>query len=335
LSSPTRVRSSAAPVSSASHEDPRGELDPQVAALFDLLRMFPPSRLTDAQALRSLDAPTALGMATYVCEVASQQTIHIPGPRGPVRALVHHPGPNEAGPYPILVYLHGGGYVFGKPESCVHLTTQLCVDAQAVVVSVDYRLAPEHPFPQPLDDCLASLRWLREHGQTLGGDPSRIALVGDSAGANAVVAITLSLRDEGEPLPNALVLLCPWLDMTFSSESYLRYAPDDLLAGHAGMQLLRDSYLQGHSPRDPRVSPVFAELTGLPETMVVVGEIDPLHSDGVTFARKLEQQGGAVQLLSYRGMPHNFACMPFIDVAKESRSEVRRFLGRTLSAAAG
>jgi acetyl esterase/lipase len=119
--------------------------------------------------------------------------------------------------------------------------------------------------------------------------------------------------------------------MTLSSESYRRFAPDDPLVGEAGTELLRSCYLQGHPPTDPCVSPLFADLHAMPESLIVVGEIDPLHDDGVLFARKLQQQGCAAQLLSYRGMPHNFACMPFIDVAQESRAEAKRFHQRLLA----
>ena len=329
MSSHPSPRVTSASLQPARDEEPYGELDPQVAALFQLLKARGMPR--EPEALRSMDSLTALGLASYACAVASQQTIHVPGPRGPVRAVVYQPGPPESGPYPVLVYFHGGGYVFGGPESYAHLTTQICMDARAVVVSVDYRLAPEHPYPQPLEDCLACVRWLRQHAQLLQGDPERIGFVGDSAGGNAAVCVALLLRDAGEPAPASLALLCPWLDMTLTSESYQRFAPHDPMMGEGGMLLLLSSYLRGHPATDPRVSPVLAELHGLPESLIVVGEIDPLYSDGVTFARKLQQHGGTAHLRSYRGMPHNFACLPFIDVAKESRGEVQRFHERVLA----
>jgi acetyl esterase/lipase len=267
--------------------------------------------------------------------VHTERRIEMPGPRGPIGARLFYPDAESDGPYPVLLYFHGGGYLIGDTETCVHMTRQLCAGTGALVVSVDYRLAPEHPHPAPIEDCLAATRFMRAHAARFGGDPRTLGLAGDSAGAHAAVAVTLLLRDAGEPLPRALVLLCPWLDMTLSSDSYRRFAPTDPLLDHAMLRFVVDSYLQGHSARDPLASPVFADLSSLPEMLIMAGEIDPLYSEAVTFFRKLEAQGGTAAFHSYAGMPHDFMCFPWLDAARACMEKVIRFLRDVLQPASG
>lgn len=326
-----RVRAPVETPTSASVEDPRGALDPQIEMLFQFLRLGREVRVLEPKALRDSTRVTAPLLDGLAPRAHTERTIELPGPRGPIGARLFYPDAESDGPYPVLLYFHGGGYVFGSPETCVHVTRQLCAGTGSLVVSVDYRLAPEHPHPAPIEDCLAATRWVRAHAASLGGDPRRMALSGDSAGAHAAVAVALLLRDAGEPPPRALALLCPWLDMTLSSESYRRFAPTDPLLDHAAMRFFVDSYLQGHSTRDPLVSPIFANLSGLPEMLIVAGEIDPLHSDAVTFFRKLQAQGGSAALLSDPGMPHDFVCYPWLDAARSSMEKVIRFLRDVLA----
>ena len=172
---------------------------------------------------------------------------------------------------------------------------------------------------------------MRASAAALGGDARCVALAGDSAGGNAAVAVALQLRDLGEAPPRAPTLLCPWLDMTLSSESYRRLAPRDPILDHASMHFLIDCYLGGRSPRDPLASPILADLFEIPETPILVGEIDPLCSDGVTFVRRLEAQGGRAEMHAYPGMPHDFICYPWLQASQRALDDVTRFQRRVLA----
>src|SRR5262245_46714676 len=203
-------------------EDPRGALDPQIEVLFQFLRLNQSQRVLDPVLMRERTRVSAALVDGLFPPVHTERRIEMPGPRGPIGARLFYPDAESDGPYPVLLYFHGGGYLIGDTETCVHLTRQLCTGTGALVVSVDYRLAPEHPHPAPIEDCLAATRFMRAHAERFGGNPRALGLAGDSAGAHAAVAVALLLRDAGEPPPRALALLCPWLDMTLSSDSYRR-----------------------------------------------------------------------------------------------------------------
>jgi acetyl esterase len=225
----------------------------------------------------------------------------------------------------VIVYFHGGGYVVMSPETHEKLTKQLCVGTGAVVVSVDYRLAPEHRYPAPLDDCLAAFRWVRAHARELGGDPARIAAGGDSAGGNAAAAVTLRLLAAGEAPPTALLLLCPWTDMALDTDSMRRFGPDDGVLDTDIMTWFRDCYVVPSNWNDPFASPLRGDLAKFPPTLVVVGEIDPLLDDGLQLVKKLEQAGRKVVLQSHAGMPHDFMLFPGIDEGAVAIDGICRF----------
>ena len=220
--------------------DPRAPLSPQVKVLFDMMAAGRATRVLEPKALREgLGALTALLVAGAPA-VAAERTIEIPGAGGKIRARVFWPGDPKRGPYPVFVFFHGGGYVAMSPETHEKLTKQLCVGVGAVVVSVDYRLAPEHRYPAPLDDCLAAYRWVRANAKELGGDSERLLAGGDSAGGNATAAVALRLIAAGEPLPRALLLLCPWLDMALDTDSMRTFGPDDGVLDTDIMTFFRD-----------------------------------------------------------------------------------------------
>jgi len=305
--------------------------DPESAQLFALLRLARMHGGLDADSLRASNQASAQLLHGLSPAAPVEYEVEIPGPASSLRACVHAPGGREEGPFPIVVYFHGGGYIAGSPESHIHVTRQVCHETESVVVCVDYRLAPEHPFPAPIDDCLATTRWVRRHARELGGDPNRIALAGNSAGANAAVTVAMRLRDLGAPMPRAIALLCPWLDLTFSSESFKRLAPSDPAIDIAASRYLITAYAAGHDVRNPLISPIFGKLHALPRTLVIVAELDPLYCDGQTFVERARAAGVEAEMRAFRGMPHDFAMLPGTRRGAEALDCAFRFLRAELA----
>lgn len=305
--------------------DPRAPLDPQVKVLFDMMGANRAERVLEPAAMR--EGLGALGplLVAGAPSVSAEKEIQIPGPAGKLRARVFWPGDRARGPFPVIVYFHGGGYVVMSPETHEKLTKQLCVGVGAIVVSVDYRLAPENRYPAPLEDCLAAYRHVLGNARELGGDPARVAVAGDSAGGNAAAALSLRLIAAGEAPPAATLLLCPWTDMALDSESLRVFGPDDGVLDTEIMTWFRDCYVRPENWSDPFASPLRGDLSKFPPTLVVVGEIDPLRDDGVSLARKLEKAGREVELQSYPGMPHDFMLFPGIDAGARAIDSICRF----------
>jgi acetyl esterase len=306
--------------------DPRAPLHPQVKALFDaLIAVRPPERVLDAPLMRSQEPPFAAWLSQGAPAVAIEKEIAIPGPAGNMRALLF--APESSGRLPVVVYFHGGGYVRLSPDTHVRLTKQLAIAAEAIVISIDYRLAPEHPYPAGPEDCIAAFRWVRQNADELGGDPSRIAVAGDSAGGGLAASTTLRLLADGEAPPSAVVLFCPWLDLTLSSDSYRILAPDDLILDDEIVRWFRECYARRPEQwTDPLVSPVLADVSGFPPTCVVAGTIDPLCDEAIAFADKLQQAGVEVALQRHAGMPHEFMLFPGIDEGLRAIEDACAFL---------
>jgi acetyl esterase/lipase len=305
--------------------DPRAPLHPQVQVLFDMMAAGRETRVLEPKALREGLGALAALLALGAPAVAAERTLEIPGAAGKIRARAFWPGDPKGGPYPVLVYFHGGGYVAMSPETHEKLTKQLCVGIGAVVISVDYRLAPEHRYPAPLDDCLAAYRWVRANAKELAGDPERVLAGGDSAGGNATAAVALRLIAAGEPLPRALLLLCPWLDMALDTESMRTFGPSDGVLDTDIMTFFRDSYVRPSDWADPFASPLRGDLRRFPPTLVIAGAIDPLRDDALRFAEKLGAAGREVTLSNYAGMPHDFMLFPGIDDGERAIAEIARF----------
>lgn len=224
----------------------------------------------------------------------------------PVRVYV----PDGKGPFPVLLYLHGGGWVVGSLESHDDLCRSLCGRAGVLVVSADYRLAPETRFPGGLQDAANVLRWLSTNAASLGGDPSRIAVGGDSAGGNLAAALALRNRARGGPPIAFQLLIYPVTVRDFETPSYRRYAAGYGLT-RANMMWFWERYLE--KPEDaanPEASPLLAaDLSGLPPALVVTAEFDVLRDEGEAYAAKLAEAGTKVRCLRYLGMNHGFVRM--------------------------
>ena len=225
------------------------------------------------------------------------------GRDGEVEVRVYRPA--GAGARPGLVYFHGGGWVMGGLLACEHICMRIAADADVVVVSVVYRLAPDHPFPAGLHDCVDALRWVADNAQDLGIDPTRLAVGGDSAGGNLAAAAALA-----DPPPLAgLVLVYPALDFTRSTPSARQYPGPGATA--ADLALAGPLYLGDGDPADPLCSPLLADdLSGFPPTLVITAEYDPLRDEGRLFAERLLDAGVPVRLTHYVQYLHGFFSTP-------------------------
>lgn len=223
----------------------------------------------------------------------------------------------------VVLYLHGGGYVAGSPRSHRALTAALSRSARARVLALDYRLAPEHPFPAALDDACAAFAWLI--GQGLSA--RRIAVGGDSAGGGLSAALLVRLRDEGQPLPGAGFLLSPWTDLAATGESVRsKAALDPMLVGD--IAAYGSFYVgPGGDPFHPLISPLHADLRGLPPLLIQVGTHEVLHDDSVRLARRLREAEGKVVLEVWDGMIHVFQAFPgFLPEARRAIARIGEFL---------
>jgi acetyl esterase len=262
-------------------------------------------------------------------DVASVADMSVPTPDGDVPVRVYVPLGDPAGPdgpeepRPVLVYLHGGGWTIGSIETHDNTCRSLANGSGAVVVSVDYRLAPEHPYPAALDDCEAALRWVVDNSGELGIDAGRLALGGDSAGGNLAAVITQRLRDSGPPIRFQL-LVYPAVDATLAHRSIDENAEGYFLT-KAAMLWFGHNYLAGAGtdPTDPRVSPLLAApeaLAGLPPALVITAEYDPLRDEGEAYAAALRAAGVAATATRYDGVIHGFFQLP--DAIPEGKSAI-------------
>jgi acetyl esterase len=236
----------------------------------------------------------------------------VPSPAGPIRCQIYAP-PASGAAAPMCLYIHGGGFTVGRSEDTAYITSRIAAENGMVVVSVNYRLAPEWPFPAGLEDCLAVLLWMQTEGASVGGDPARIAVAGDSAGGNLAAVLPLKARDEGHRMPEAAILLCPITDFHFEEhESFERLGPLGIVYDTAFIGYIRGAYAVFRRNWDhPHASPARGDLSGYPPTLIVSGSADPLTDDNRAFADKLNEAGNKeVDLLVRERMPHGFYFFP-------------------------
>jgi acetyl esterase/lipase len=234
------------------------------------------------------------------------------GEVGPVPIRAYRPARAAAGPRRLVVNFHGGGWTIGSLDSADWLCSHVAADLDAVVVSVDYRLAPFHRFPAAAEDCYAALVDLVGRAAEFGADPERVAVMGDSAGGNLAAVVSLMARDRSGPRIAHQGLVYPAVDLTMSSPSIEENASAPILT-KADCLAFRDHYLGDQDQRQPYASPLFAEdHSGLPPALVQVAEHDPIRDDGLRYAEVLRAAGVPVRVTRYTGMPHGFASFPRI-----------------------
>jgi phosphinothricin tripeptide acetyl hydrolase len=223
----------------------------------------------------------------------------------------------------VVLYLHGGGYVIGSPRSHRHLAAAIASAGAANALLLDYRLAPEHPFPAAVDDAVAAYRWLLDQGIA----PRHVVIGGDSAGGGLTVATLLALRDASVPLPAGGVCISPWVDLTCSGESYRTKAEADPIVKRGPIEEMARAYLGDRDRRAPLASPLFADLRGLPPLLIHVGSEEVLLDDAVQLSERARQAGVTATLEVWDEMIHVWHWfLPMLDEAQAAVDSIGRFV---------
>ena len=273
--------------------------------------------------VRAVDAPAPQGIG--VTETS------FPGPAGPIAARLYVPEGSRAGPWPLLIYYHGGGYIRGDLDTHDSLCRVLAHETPCAVLSVDYRLAPEHRFPAAVDDALAVLRAVAQDAARLGIDARRIAVGGDSAGGNIAAAVTLAARDEGGPEIRYQLLIYPVTDLTSDTESKRLFSKGYLLNS---MPFYIASYLGPdgdgtHALASPLLAP---DLARLPPALVLTAGFDPLRDEGDAYAERLAAAGVAVEHVRHPDMIHGFVSLRgLLDEADAALADCARRLAKAFA----
>jgi acetyl esterase/lipase len=260
----------------------------------------------DVVASRALMRESCMGFAGPQVHVGVSD-LSIPGPAGQIPARHYRPATSD--PAPLVVFYHGGGWVLGDLDTHDALCRLTCRDADVHVLSIDYRLAPEHPAPAAVDDAYAAFKWAYEHAGDLGAIPGKVAVGGDSAGGNLAAVVCLLARDEEGGKPVLQWLIYPRTDFTGKTRSLSLFAEGFLLT-KADMDWFEGQYVHGSGvePTDPRISPLLAEsLSGLPPALIATAGFDPLRDEGDSYAAALSAAGTHVDLRTMGSLTHGFA----------------------------
>ncbi len=300
-------------------------LHPQIVQVLDAMakaELRPIEAMTPSEARAQMEA-TARARKAEPLPVARVEERLVPGPGGEIRLRLYWP--NAAEPVPAIVYYHGGGHVIGSLDTHDLVARNLCAGAAALVASVDYRMGPEHKFPAAVEDSFAVLQWVYANAASLGADPARIGVHGDSAGANLAAVAALMARDAGSPRLRLQSLVYPVADYTLSGASYGNYARGYGILTRDAMAWFRDHYLRTpEDAEDWRASPIKApSLAGVAPAIVITAECDVLHDDGECYAEGLRRAGVPVEYRDYPGMIHGFLGMvPVVDDALVAQRQV-------------
>lgn len=307
-------------------------LHPKIRAMLDAEGAFPPPDTLAVAEVRTVREGMMLRRPKLDEPVARVEDRTIPGPEGRIPLRIYTP--HGRGPHPVLAYFHGGGWVLGSLDTHDGVCRSLCHRAGCVVVSIDYRRAPEHKFPVALEDCSAAVKWCAERAEEIGGDGTRLATAGDSAGGNLAAALALAIRDRGGPRVALQALIYPVTNYEFNTASYHEYA--------TGYGLTRDSmwyFWRSYLPTpaeggDPYASPLLArDLGGLPPALVLTAQYDVLRDEGEAYAARLAQAGVPVQCTRYLELNHGFVqlaavCEPASRGLQEIADALRSAWGR-------
>jgi acetyl esterase len=311
-------------------------LHPQTQAMIDAMarmNLLPPDELTVEQARAQFDRSRKPFLAAPQA-VGSLVDSTIPGPGGAIPIRSYRPiNSRKDEALPVLVFFHGGGWVFGGLDSHDPLCRELCNASGSALIAVDYRLAPEHKFPAAVDDALAATRYVHQHASEFGVDASRLAVGGDSAGGNLAAVVALTFRDQGGPALKLQVLIYPVTDLAMDTVSYETIANGFTLTRDR-MRYFRKAYLRGEQDiGDWRASPIKArDLSRLPPAIVLAAAYDPLVDEGKAYADRLAASGVHVAYTSYDGLTHGFMSVAgAIDPAHTAIAEAASALQRAFS----
>jgi len=307
---------------------------PQVQIFLDMLvaTNLPPYEQSTVEQAR--ERMGMLSMLERPPESVTQvQDLRIAGRQEEIPLRIYSPHPDRE--QPALLYFHGGGWVVGSIDSHDRLCRALANASDTVVISVDYRLAPEHRFPAAIDDCEDALRYVMEHAAALGIDRNRVAVGGDSAGGNLAAVVCLRARESGGALPAAQVLLYPATGHGLDTPSRHAFAEGYLLTAGA-MRWFSDHYLRSKADAvHPHAAPrVVDDLSGLPPAFLITAEFDPLRDEGEEYGQRLEQAGVSVTSIRCDGMIHGFLQLTaMVEPARAAIDELANWLRLTLQQA--
>ena len=309
-------------------------LDPDAAAVY---KAFQEAGRPAYETLTAPEARAYYAQARFVTnpeppDLARIAELSIPAPHGAIPARLYVPKEprRHDGLSPALVFFHGGGWVIGDLDSHDVVCRQLAVEGALIVISVDYRLAPEHKFPAATDDAIAATRWVAANARALGIDAARLSIGGDSAGGNLTAVVALAAREAGGPALAGQVLIYPATDFAMTHGSHSEPETSVLLT-HSVIRWFRDHYLNGAADiHDWRASPARAQnLAGLPPVYVLTAGADPLRDEGDEYAERLEQAGVPVTTMHYPGQFHGFLTMgKLLHQANVAVSEIGAWLKR-------
>lgn len=321
--------------------DASGLLHPQAQQVLDAYASLNPKPIEILEPEQARKQPTPADAVSRVLSdsgrpadpepVGSIEDITIPRPSGDISLRIYRPTPSVTSKaLPILIYLHGGGFVIGDLDSYDATPRGLTNREQCIVVSVEYRHAPEHPFPAAHDDALEATRWVYDHASDIGGDAHRVAIAGESAGGNLAASTCLRLRDSGEPVPVFQLLVYPLVTGAVDNDSYADSADARPLSRAMLSWFAKHTFRTPDAAKDPRVNlldvPV-DRLGGLPPTLVITAERDPLRTQGQRYADRLMQAGVEVECRHYEGVPHEFFGMtPVLDAARDAQQHAANAL---------
>ena len=306
------------------------QVDPQMADVLDMLESLHGKPIAELEPGEARKQPTpAMAVQKLLDErgrntepegVLAVENKSIPGADGDIDIRIYTPASAREGQaLPVILYVHGGGWVIANLDVYDSSPRALCNAAHAIVVSTHYRQAPEHKFPAAHDDTYTAYRWVLANASEIGGDPARVALVGESAGGNMAAAISMRAREEGLQLPLHQVLVYPVADAAMNTESY-REMTEAIPLNSPMMPWFFKHYLNTpEDGRSPMISLLHANLSGLPPTTIINAELDPLRSEGEELARKLQAAGVPTRQKTFDGVAHEFFGMgAVVDKAAEA-----------------
>ncbi len=278
--------------------------------------------------------PQGIAMSRAIAEGKMEPLDFQPGMMGPVTPVAHVEdhrletsearlpvriyAPRRDAVLPLVIYYHGGGFISGDVNTHDELTRLLALAADAVVLSVSYRLAPAHPFPAALHDCLAALEWGVAHAAEIGADATRLAVAGDSAGGNLAAVVAQQLRGKSGPKLAAQLLIYPGTDFSGAPAGSMLETGEGYYMSQDDMAYYHECYIGAANPADPRISPLrAASLAGLPPAYVLTAQYDPLRDQGIAYAKRLQEEGVPTEAVHYSEAIHGFLSFP-VPMGKEA-----------------
>ncbi len=304
------------------------KLDSQTEQLLLMINESPPSfrkiPIEELQRLSREERPEMILSPT----IERIETISVEGPNGPLRLRIYKP--KASIPIPVFIFFHGGGWIAGSIDQYDYFCQEICTQSNCLIVSVGYGQAPDHPFPQPLDDCYFAANWVEEHIGEKGGDSKRIAIGGDSAGGNLAAAVTLKARENQKTHFVCQLLICPALNYNFDTLSYFEFSEGYLIT-RKDMKFFWNNYTVHYKKQqNPFISPLTADsLAQLPPAFLLIANFDPLRDEALAYGLRLHRDGVLTRIKRFNSI-HGFYIFKDLDVSKEAIAFIASVLSEQL-----